>query len=89
MMTQKKVRWFYIFGVPATSEGIHIENDWNAFGMRGTGSQSIIMEDVFVPDSAIALRRKQGVWHPVWGCGTYGCYATYYVGLSRGCRSCF
>ncbi len=55
------------FGVPATSEGIHIEDDWNAFGMRGTGSQSIIMEDVFVPDSAIALRRKQGVWHPVWG----------------------
>ncbi len=55
------------FGVPATSEGIHIEDDWNAFGMRGTGSQSIIMKDVFVPDGAIALERKQGVWHPVWG----------------------
>ena len=55
------------FGVPATSEGVRIEDDWNTFGMRGTGSQSIIMKDVFVPDSAIALKRKQGVWHPVWG----------------------
>ena len=35
--------------------------------MRGTGSQSVIFEDVFVPDSAIALKRQQGVWHPVWG----------------------
>jgi acyl-CoA dehydrogenase len=55
------------FGVPATSEGVRIEDDWDVFGMRGTGSESIVMEDVFVPDSAIALKRKQGVWHPVWG----------------------
>lgn len=55
------------FGVPATSEGVRIEDDWNVIGMRGTGSKSIVMEEVFVPDSAIALKRKQGVWHPVWG----------------------
>lgn len=55
------------FGVPATSEGVRIEDDWDVLGMRGTGSRSIVMEDVFVPDSAIALKRKQGVWHPVWG----------------------
>lgn len=55
------------FGVPATSEGVRIEDDWDVLGMRGTGSKSIVMEDVFVPDGAIALKRKQGVWHPVWG----------------------
>ncbi len=55
------------FGVSATSEGVRIEDDWNTLGMRGTGSKSILLEDVFVPDGAISLERKQGVWHPVWG----------------------
>lgn len=54
------------FGVPATSEGVRTEDDWNTLGMRGTGSESLILEDVFVPDSAVVLKRKQGVWHPVW-----------------------
>lgn len=55
------------FGVPAASEGVRAEKDWDVLGMRGTGSESIVMENVFVPDSAVVLKRKQGVWHPVWG----------------------
>jgi acyl-CoA dehydrogenase len=35
-------------------------------GMRGTGSDTVILDDVFVPDEAVALTRPAGVWHPVW-----------------------
>jgi alkylation response protein AidB-like acyl-CoA dehydrogenase len=34
--------------------------------MRGTGSHTIILENVFVPDQAITLRRPCGQYHPVW-----------------------
>lgn len=34
--------------------------------MRATGSQSIILDDVFVPDGAIALRRPRGRFHQAW-----------------------
>lgn len=38
------------FSVPISTEGIEIINDWNAMGMRGTGSNSINFKDVFIPD---------------------------------------
>ena len=34
--------------------------------MRGTGSHSIVLERVFVPDRAITLRRPRGRWHASW-----------------------
>jgi acyl-CoA dehydrogenase len=34
--------------------------------MRATGSQTIILDNVFVPDDAIALRRPRGRFHPAW-----------------------
>ena len=51
--------------VPTSAQGVKIENDWKALGMRGTGSHDITFEDVFVPDAAVALRRPSGKWHPV------------------------
>ncbi len=54
------------FPVPFKSVGVEVMNNWNTMGMRGTGSHSIKLEDVFVPDSAIALSRPQGEFHPVW-----------------------
>ena len=35
-------------------------------GMRGTGSNDIALKDVFVADAAIAGRRAQGKWHPLF-----------------------
>jgi acyl-CoA dehydrogenase len=35
-------------------------------GMRGTGSNTIKLDQVFVPESAIALTRPQGEFHPFW-----------------------
>ncbi len=34
--------------------------------MRATGSNDVILEKVFVPDSAIIVRRPAGEWHPMW-----------------------
>ena len=54
------------FSTPLNAEGVEIINDWNAMGMKGTGSNSINFKDVFVPDEKITLTRPQGKWHPVW-----------------------
>jgi alkylation response protein AidB-like acyl-CoA dehydrogenase len=39
-------------------------DNWRAFGMRGTGSHDVVLDGVFVPESAIGLRRPKGKWHP-------------------------
>lgn len=54
------------FSVPMKSEGITILDDWNAMGMKGTGSNSIEFKNVFIPDEKIALIRERGKWHQVW-----------------------
>jgi alkylation response protein AidB-like acyl-CoA dehydrogenase len=54
------------FSVPMTADGVEIINDWNAMGMRGTGSNSINFKDVFVPEEKITLIRERGKWHQVW-----------------------
>jgi alkylation response protein AidB-like acyl-CoA dehydrogenase len=54
------------FAVPFSAPGVSLANDWQTLGMRATGSQTIILENVFVPDDAIALRRPRGKFHPAW-----------------------
>lgn len=54
------------FSAPMNSEGINILDDWNAMGMKGTGSNTVEFNDVFIPDEKIALIRERGKWHPVW-----------------------
>jgi alkylation response protein AidB-like acyl-CoA dehydrogenase len=54
------------FGVPMNAAGVSVKETWDTMGMRGTGSHDVMLEDVFVPDAAIAARRKPGVWHPIF-----------------------
>ncbi|HEY6435602.1 MAG TPA: acyl-CoA dehydrogenase family protein, partial [Ignavibacteriaceae bacterium] len=54
------------FSIPFKSPGVSTLNNWQALGMRGTGSQSVKLENVFIPDSGIILRRPRGKFHPVW-----------------------
>ena len=54
------------FGVPMNATGVSIKETWDALGMRGTASHDVLLDDVFVPDAAIAARRKPGVWHPIF-----------------------
>lgn len=52
--------------VPFAADGVSIDATWDAMGMRGTGSHTIVFDDVFVPDAAVSLVRPAGAWHPVW-----------------------
>lgn len=54
------------FAVSMKTDGISVADDWNVLGMRGTGSQTIIFKDVFIPEEAIALERLQNEFHPIW-----------------------
>lgn len=54
------------FAIPISTEGVRILDNWDTLGMRGTGSNDIALDDVFVPDEGIMLRRRAGEWHPVW-----------------------
>jgi alkylation response protein AidB-like acyl-CoA dehydrogenase len=38
--------------IPAEAPGFSIVGDWDPLGMRGTVSRTLLMQDVFVPDSA-------------------------------------
>lgn len=52
--------------IPFSSEGVSIIESWDTMGMRGTGSHTVVVEQVFVPDPDVTLIRPADVWHPVW-----------------------
>ncbi len=52
------------FPVPFSSEGVSVLDDWDTLGMRGTGSNTVKLENVFVPEASIVLRRPRGQFHP-------------------------
>jgi alkylation response protein AidB-like acyl-CoA dehydrogenase len=52
--------------VPFTADGVSIDETWDTMGMRATGSHTVVLDNVFVPDAAIGLARPAGVWHPIW-----------------------
>jgi alkylation response protein AidB-like acyl-CoA dehydrogenase len=54
------------FAIPMSSRGVEIQRNWDTLGMRGTGSNDIMMDDVFVPAEAVVARRPVGTWHPMW-----------------------
>jgi alkylation response protein AidB-like acyl-CoA dehydrogenase len=54
------------FAIPLPDPGVAPQDTWHVLGMRGTGSQDVVIKDVFVPDSAISLRRPAGEWTPLF-----------------------
>lgn len=53
------------FPLSLKAEGVCILDTWKAHGMRGTGSQDVLLENVFIPDSSMGgVRRPAGRWHP-------------------------
>ncbi|WP_405181348.1 acyl-CoA/acyl-ACP dehydrogenase [Nocardia sp. NBC_01377] len=51
--------------VPMAAPGIRIEKTWDTLGLRATGSHSVVLEDVFVPDAAVSLIRPAELWPPL------------------------
>lgn len=54
------------FGVNMKAPEVKVLDTWRALGMRGTGSHDVAIEGLFIPDAAVALKRKAGVWHPLF-----------------------
>ena len=52
------------FPVPLNAPGVKMRDNWRTLGMRGTGSNDVDLEDVFVPDAAVGVRRPAGRWGP-------------------------
>jgi alkylation response protein AidB-like acyl-CoA dehydrogenase len=52
--------------VPFSADGVAVEQTWNTLGMRATGSHTVVLDDVFVPDTAVALMRPADEWPPIW-----------------------
>lgn len=51
------------FPLPMKADGVKVLSNWDTLGMRGTGSNDVEIDGVFVPDSAIAASRDPDVWH--------------------------
>jgi alkylation response protein AidB-like acyl-CoA dehydrogenase len=50
------------FPVPLDAPGVKMADNWRTLGMRSTGSNDIVLENVFVPDAVIGARRPPGRW---------------------------
>jgi alkylation response protein AidB-like acyl-CoA dehydrogenase len=52
------------FPISMRADGVTIQDNWRVLGMRGTGSNDVVIENVFVPEAAIGGKRPVGKWGP-------------------------
>ncbi|MGY1897456.1 acyl-CoA dehydrogenase family protein [Nocardia gipuzkoensis] len=51
--------------IPFAADGVRIEKTWDTMGLRASGSHTVVLDDVFVPDAAVSLARPATVWPPL------------------------
>jgi len=72
--------------VPLNAPGVTRLDDWHTLGMRGTGSHTVELKDVFVPAENVAVKRPKNQWHAVWDVAlgiAPPLYMAAYVGLAE------
>ena len=77
------------FGVNLHDPGVKILDNWRTMGMRGTGSNDILIENVTVQDAAVSVRRPKGKWHPFFDVITpliFGLICSAYLGVAETAR---
>jgi len=77
------------FSVPVEAKGVRAASNWRTLGMRATGSDDVLFENVFVPDAAVAARRPKGVWHPavhLAGLIAFPLVYSVYLGVAEAAR---
>jgi acyl-CoA dehydrogenase len=78
------------FGVPLKAEGVRVLDTWRTLGMRATGSHDIELEDVFIADTAVGVRRPRGKWHHLYhviSMVAFPLIYAVYVGLAEAARN--
>jgi len=53
-----------VAAIPTKSEGFTVLDTWNALGMRGTASNDVQLENVFISDAQVVTRRPWGKVDP-------------------------
>ncbi|HEU4958666.1 MAG TPA: acyl-CoA dehydrogenase family protein, partial [Sphingomicrobium sp.] len=77
------------FGAPLKGEGVSIAPTWQTMGMRGTGSDDVVFDGLFIPDAAVAGKRPQGKWHMLFHIISMIAFALIYSayrGIAEGAR---
>jgi indole-3-acetate monooxygenase len=54
------------FGVPMKAPEVSVVETWRTLGMRGTGSNDVVIDGLFIADAGVALARNAGEWHPLF-----------------------
>jgi alkylation response protein AidB-like acyl-CoA dehydrogenase len=75
--------------VPITSEGVTVLDNWDTLGMRGTGSNDVVLEDVFVADEQVLARRPWATIDPplqVVLCVALPVISAVYLGVAQAAR---
>ena len=77
------------FAVNLKGEGVTILDDWRTLGMRSTGSNTIILEQVYIPEAGISVRRPKGKWHRFFDVASplvWPLVMSVYVGVAEAAR---
>ena len=45
---------------PANANGVRVDKTWDAMGMRATGTETVVFEDLFVPEQDLVAREFRG-----------------------------
>jgi alkylation response protein AidB-like acyl-CoA dehydrogenase len=56
--------WIWNVAVPMDADGLTVVDDWYGMGMRGSGSNTVRLEDAFVPDANLFMRRRRPAPRP-------------------------
>ena len=78
------------FPAPLKGEGVSIAPTWQVMGMRGTGSDDVLFDGLFIPDAAIVGKRPQGKWHMLFHVISMIALALIYaayLGVAEGARN--
>ena len=78
------------FAAPLKGEGVSIAPTWQVMGMRGTGSDDVIFDGLFIPDAGIVGKRPQGQWHMLFHIISMIAFAliySAYLGVAEGARA--
>jgi alkylation response protein AidB-like acyl-CoA dehydrogenase len=69
--------------VPRAAEGRRVEAVWDTLGMRATRSDSLILDDCWVPDDAVLVRSEDIVTFRRQGANwLWGSYTPVYLGIA-------
>jgi len=82
---------FALAHVPTQSPGVEVKNNWDALGMRGSGSHDVVFTNSFVPEGDFVDTGRWGEYNERYlagnAVGTLGLVAVF-LGIAEAAREC-